>query len=232
MIVYINKVGIEGVTNMDPQVILNKILMIPAILLAFTFHEYAHAITADRLGDKTPRFQGRITLNPIAHIDPMGFILILIMGFGWAKPVQTNPSAYKNYYKDDLKVSAAGPIANLIVAFIFAFLYIIAENFLPLSGGISIIIIKILMFTSYLNCILFFLNLIPIPGFDGFHIVRDLSPKFFYNVSDSILRYQFILFMALIFPILPGGRSVFDYIVGLPGMWLFLRFTDLAGMLF
>ena len=86
--------------------ILNKILMIPAILLAFTFHEYAHAITADRLGDKTPRFQGRLTLNPIVHIDPMGFLLILLVGFGWAKPVQTNPSAYKNYYKDDLKVSA------------------------------------------------------------------------------------------------------------------------------
>jgi Zn-dependent protease len=232
VVVNTNKVEVEGGVNMDSQEILNKILMIPAILLAFTFHEYAHAITADRLGDKTPRFQGRLTLNPIAHIDPIGFILILVVGFGWAKPVQTNPSAFKNYYKDDLKVSAAGPIANLILAFIFAFLYIIAENFLPLSGGISIIIIKILMFTSYLNCILFFLNLIPIPGFDGFHIVRDLSPKFFYNVSDSILRYQFILFMALIFPILPGGRSVFDYIVGLPGMWLFLRFTDLAGMFF
>lgn len=217
---------------MDPEVILNKILMIPAILLAFTFHEYAHAITADRLGDKTPRFQGRITLNPIAHIDPMGFILILIMGFGWAKPVETNPSAYKNYYKDDLKVSAAGPIANLIIAIIFAFLYVISNNFLPIDAGISDIIIKILMFTAYLNCILFFLNLIPIPGFDGYHIVRDLFPKFFYNLSDSITRYQFLLFMALIFPILPGGRSIFDYIVGVPGLWLFSRFVDFAGMFF
>ena len=105
--------------------ILNKILMIPAILLAFTFHEYAHAITADRLGDKTPRFQGRLTLNPIAHIDPIGFLLILLVGFGWAKPVQTNPSAYKNYYKDDLKVSIAGPIANLILGFLFAILSVL-----------------------------------------------------------------------------------------------------------
>lgn len=217
---------------MDSQEILNKILMIPAILLAFTFHEYAHAITSDRLGDKTPRFQGRLTLNPIAHIDPMGFILILIMGFGWAKPVQTNPSAYKNYYKDDLKVSIAGPLANLMLAFIFAFLYVIIESFLPNSGGINLIITKIIMFTAYLNCILFFLNLIPIPGFDGFHIVRDLFPKFFYNISDSITRYQFLLFMALIFPILPGRRSIFDYIVGLPAMWLFSNFRDIARMFF
>jgi len=214
------------------QEILNKILMIPAILLAFTFHEYAHAIMADRLGDKTPRFQGRLTLNPIAHIDPIGFLLILVVGFGWAKPVQTNPSAFKNYYKDDLKVSAAGPIANLILGLIFAVLYVLFVNFFPNDSALNTIIVKILMITGYLNCILFFLNLVPIPGFDGFHIVRDLFPKFFYNLSDTILRYQFMLFMVLIFPILPGGRSIFDYIVGVPGLWLFYRFTDLAGKFF
>ena len=125
---------------MDTQQILGKILMIPAILLAFTFHEYAHAITADRLGDKTPRFQGRLTLNPIAHIDPIGFILILIAGFGWAKPVETNPSAYKNYYKDDLKVSIAGPIANLILGIIFAILTVMFAKFAPNQGGIYEII--------------------------------------------------------------------------------------------
>ena len=94
------------------------ILMIPGMLIAFTFHEYAHAYVADKLGDKTPRFQGRLTLNPIAHIDPIGFIAVLIFSFGWAKPVQTNPSAYKNYHKDDLKVSLAGPIANFLVAIV------------------------------------------------------------------------------------------------------------------
>ncbi len=100
--------------------ILNMILMIPGMLIAFTFHEYAHAYVADKLGDKTPRFQGRLTLNPIAHIDPIGFIAVLIFSFGWAKPVQTNPSAYKNYHKDDLKVSLAGPIANFLVAIVVA----------------------------------------------------------------------------------------------------------------
>ena len=101
----------------------NIIFMIPAILIGFTFHEYAHAKVADKLGDKTPRFQGRLNLNPINHLDPLGTLLILFCGIGWAKPVQVNPSAFKNYYKDDLKVSIAGPIANLIVAFIGTILY-------------------------------------------------------------------------------------------------------------
>ncbi len=196
--------------------ILYKILMIPAILLAFTFHEYAHAITADRLGDKTPRFQGRLTLNPIAHIDPIGFILILVMGFGWAKPVQTNPSAYKNYYKDDLKVSVAGPIANLILGFVFSILTVLFLKYSPTQGSIYSIIMNILQIAGSINCMLFFLNLVPVPGFDGFHIVRDLFPKFFYELSDTINRYQFLIFMVLILPILPGGQSVFYYLVQVP----------------
>ena len=205
--------------------------MIPAILIAFTFHEYAHAFMADRLGDKTPRFQGRLTLNPIVHIDPMGFLLILLVGFGWAKPVQTNPSAYKNYYKDDLKVSAAGPIANLIIGLVFAILLVLFEKFSPLQGQLYKIIGSILYITGGLNCMLFFLNLVPIPGFDGYHIVRDLFPKFFYNLSDTFTRYQFLIFMVLILPILPGGQSVFTYLVQVPGSWLFSLFTNLVAMI-
>lgn len=214
----------------EQQKILYKILMIPAILIAFTFHEYAHAIIADRLGDKTPRFQGRLTLNPIAHIDPMGFILILVVGFGWAKPVQTNPSAYKNYYKDDLKVSAAGPIANLIIGFVFAIFLVLFAKFSPITGELGKIIYAILQITGSLNCVLFFLNLVPVPGFDGFHIVRDLFPKFFYNLSDSITRYQFLIFMLLLLPIV-GGQSVFYYIVQVPGSLLFYFFTNIVAMI-
>jgi Zn-dependent protease len=231
VVVDTNKVGIQGGIKLDTGQILYKVLMIPAILLAFTFHEYAHAITADRLGDKTPRFQGRLTLNPIAHIDPMGFILILIMGFGWAKPVQTNPSAFKNYYKDDLKVSIAGPLANLMLGFIFAILGALFTKFSPIQGALYEIIQSILFITGQINCVLFFLNLVPIPGFDGFHIVRDLFPKFFYNISDAVYRYQFIIFMALIFPILPGGQSIFTYVVGIPANLLFYFFTNMLGII-
>ncbi|MGH4140651.1 site-2 protease family protein [Clostridium sp.] len=205
--------------------------MIPAILIAFTFHEYAHAITADRLGDKTPRFQGRLTLNPIAHIDPMGFIMILIFNFGWAKPVQTNPSAYKNYYKDDLKVSLAGPVANIIIGFVFALLSVLFSKFSPVQGELYTIILQMLMITGVLNCILFFLNLVPIPGFDGFHIVRDLFPKAFYDLSDTLTRYQFLIFMVLVLPILPNNQSVFTYLVQVPGLWLYSLFTNIVGMI-
>ncbi|APC42018.1 peptidase [Clostridium estertheticum subsp. estertheticum] len=216
---------------MDTQQILYKILMIPAILIAFTFHEYAHAIVADRLGDKTPRFQGRLTLNPIAHIDPIGFILILLTGFGWAKPVETNPSSYKNYYRDDLKISFAGPFANLIIGFVFAIFTVLFWKLSPVQGTVFTIIIEILKMTVSINCMLFFLNLVPVPGFDGYHIVRDLFPKFFYNMSDTFTRYQFLIFLVLILPILPGNQSVFTYIVQVPADWVYNIFMNIATML-
>ena len=216
---------------MNTQDILYKVLMVPAILIAFTFHEYAHAIVADRLGDKTPRFQGRLTLNPLVHIDPIGFILILIMGFGWAKPVETNPSSYKNYYRDDLKVSFAGPFANLITAFIFAILTVLFWKYSPTKGNVYTIIVELLQITVSINCMLFFLNLVPVPGFDGYHIVRDLFPKFFYNMSETITRYQFMIFMVLILPILPGGQSVFTYIVQVPAQWVNDIFLNIASMI-
>ncbi|MBX4258362.1 site-2 protease family protein [Clostridium estertheticum] len=205
--------------------------MIPAILIAFTFHEYAHAIVADRLGDKTPRFQGRLTLNPIAHIDPIGFILILLTGFGWAKPVETNPSSYKNYYRDDLKISFAGPFANLIIGFVFAIITVLFWKFSPVQGRVFTIIIEILKITVSINCMLFFLNLVPVPGFDGYHIIRDLFPKFFYNMSDTFTRYQFLIFLVLILPILPGSQSVFTYIVQVPANWVYNIFMNIATML-
>ena len=204
---------------MDMQQIRNIILMLPAILIAFTFHEYSHAIVADRLGDRTPRFQGRLTLNPIAHIEPIGFILILLTGFGWAKPVQTNPSAYKNYYKDDLKVSFAGPFANLIIGFMFAIFAGLLWKYSPTQGNVYDILLQLLKITVSINCMLFFLNLVPVPGFDGYHIIRDLFPKAFYNMSDALTRYQFLIFIALILPILPGNQSVFTYIVQVPADW-------------
>ncbi|MBU5590479.1 site-2 protease family protein [Clostridium sp. MSJ-4] len=196
--------------------ILHMILMIPAILIGFTFHEYAHAVVADRLGDKTPRFQGRLTLNPINHIDPIGFIMILIVGFGWAKPVQVNPSAFKNYYKDDLKVSLAGPIANLLVAISSALILALFMIFVKFTDGnkITSIITLIINYMIHINVMLFFLNLMPIPGFDGFHIIRDLFPSKFYKYADTIHRYQNIIL--IIFIVSP----IVDYLVGMPTAYL------------
>ena len=198
--------------------ILETLLLIPGILIGLTFHEFAHAYIADKLGDKTPRFQGRLTLNPIVHIDPIGFLMMLIFKFGWAKPVETNPSAYKRYYKDDLKVSLAGPIANLIVAFLSAILIVLFVKLLKvvnMDSSLVMIIYHILVLSVSINCSLFVLNLLPIPGFDGFHVLRDLFPKFFYNISDAIYRYQF--FIMIIFLASPLA----SIIIGKPAGFLF-----------
>lgn len=187
--------------------ILNMILMIPGMIIAFTFHEYAHALVADRLGDKTPRFQGRLTLNPVSHIDPIGFIAVLIFSFGWAKPVQTNPSAYKNYYKDDLKVSLAGPIANFLIAIIAAlilgFYTTFAYGILPTAlGGV---LYSMIFMTLVININIGLFNLIPIPGLDGFSLLRDLRPNTFHRFEEKFYQYQMVIMIALIFV---GGRII------------------------
>ena len=211
--------------------LLGKVLMIPAILVAFTFHEYAHARVAVKLGDNTPKYQGRLTLNPFAHIDLLGFFMILFVGFGWAKPVQTNPNALKNYYKDDLKISIAGPIANLACSIVAVILLAILEMMLP-NAKLKQIIITIVYLTAYYNCLWMFLNLIPIPGFDGFHILKDLFPHQFYKISDKIYGYQLVIFILLIAPILGGGRSLLTYLVEIPANYLFSVLINLVGLVF
>jgi len=210
--------------------ILEKVLIIPAILIGLTFHEYAHALVADRLGDKTPKFQGRLTLNPFVHIDIIGFIMIMLIGFGWAKPVETNPRAYKNFYKDDLKVSLAGPLANLVVAFLGALLIGIFSKLGLLSlsnmGNLSSIIISILSAIISINCMLFVFNLIPIPGLDGFHILRDLFPSTFYRVSDYIYRYQLIILLVFV------ATPLATYIVGVPSAFLYKFFIRFVSIIF
>lgn len=205
----------------------NIIFTIPAILIGFTFHEYAHAKMADRLGDKTPRFQGRLNLNPINHLDPLGTILILFCGIGWAKPVQVNPSAFKNYYKDDLKVSIAGPIANLIVAFFGMILYftlVLINREFTLGGSLLSVLVIITTYIIQINITLFVFNLLPLPGLDGFSILRDLSPKHFYKVSDSLYRYQFLIFIAIIFI---GGP-----IIRIPSNLIMRLLTSIVGSIF
>lgn len=188
--------------------LLRSVLSIPGILLGFAFHEYAHAKVADRLGDKTPRFEGRLTLNPLAHIDIMGFLLIVFAGFGWAKPVRVNKRAFKNYYKDDLKVSAAGPLANLVLAFILTIVLAIYQKYVLLNAGnnLTVIIDYIIDYAVLINVSLFIFNLLPLPGLDGLSILQDFSPKTYYKIADQIYRYQFII---LVVVVVIGGRILY-----------------------
>ncbi|KOR25339.1 site-2 protease family protein [Clostridium sp. L74] len=210
--------------------ILSKILIIPAILVGLTVHEFAHAYVADKLGDKTPKFQGRLTLNPFSHIDIIGFVMILLIGFGWAKPVQVNPSALKRGYKDEIKVSVAGVTANVITAFLFALLtaFLLKLNLVNFGDITSLggIIGIILNYIVRINCMLAIFNLMPIPGLDGFDILRDLWPKTFYKISDVIYRYQMIIL--LIFVVTP----ISSFLVGIPTNFLHYSFMKIAMIIF
>lgn len=200
--------------------LLSKILSIPGLLLAFTVHEFAHAITAYKLGDDTPKYQGRLTLSPFAHLDPIGFLMMFLVGFGWAKPVETNPLAYKNYRKDDLKVSLAGPLGNLLGAFGCAIILSLLTNFVDCTSEVCQIARLIIYLGLDINSLLFLLNLIPIPGFDGYHILDDLFPTFTGKLPRGIESYGLIIFIVFTLPILPGGRSVFTYLVDIPSSYI------------
>ncbi|KGN01991.1 peptidase [Clostridium novyi A str. 4570] len=204
------------------QSVLNIILMIPSILIAFTFHEYAHALVAYKLGDDTPKHQGRLSLNPLVHIDIIGFLMLLFLKFGWAKPVETNPRAFKNYYKDDLKVSIAGVIGNLVAALLASIILaglIIINN----KSDSMVIILNMVICVIETNCLLVFLNLLPIPGFDGFHVLRDLFPKFFYEIEEKLYTYRYMILLVLLIPIPGLGSSIINFILDVPAE----KLTDL-----
>ena len=163
------------------------------IFVALPFHEFAHAAAAVALGDDTPRRQGRYTLNPLPHIDPMGAILIALTGFGWARPVQWNP---RNITIDrklgSIIVSLAGPLSNLLLA-------IVAAILVRLVPGGNAFITTFLLFFIQINVLLFVFNLIPVPPLDGSHVLFALLPGDNFNLQMQLSRYGFLILMVVIF---------------------------------
>ena len=205
--------------------LLGIIFTIPAVLIAFTAQGYGKAKMADMLGDKTPRFQGRVSLNPIDHIDLMGFVMIVLVGFGWTKPIDTNPNAYKRGYKDVMKVTLAGPIANLFVGFIGAFIFMFFANIfwgiIPESP--YMVAYSMLKAIVQVNISLFIFNLLPLPGLAGFDIMKSLWPKTFYKMADTIYQYQMFILIAVVI----GGK----YILGIPVSIIYNLFMNIARMI-
>lgn len=182
--------------------IYDKAIMIPAILIAFAFHEFAHAFVADKLGDDTPRYEGRLTLNPANHIEPAGFLMIIIFGFGWAKPVRTNPSAYRNYYRDDFWVSIAGPIANFLTSILFTIIFAFFLKYVDInmSQNSAINVFNdMINEVITLNVLLGFFNLLPIPGFDGFHALKDLFRGGLNNIEEKLWQIRPLLLIGAVY---------------------------------
>ena len=181
----------------------NALYVVPAILISLTFHEFGHAYAAYKMGDPTARNLGRMTLNPLAHIDPVGFILLVLFGFGWAKPVPVNPRNYNNFKKGEIVVSLAGVTMNLILAvlgamILYTLLAVNGYNKMMKDNVLSTIAIILYYFVG-LNCGLIVFNLIPIPPLDGSHVIITLFGK---NIPSSILlnmqRYGSIILVAAV----------------------------------
>lgn len=191
-------------------------------------HEYAHAWMAVRLGDDTPRLSGRLTLRPMAHIDPIGALMILLVGFGYAKPVQVNMHNLKNGRKSFALVALAGPLSNLVMALIFTFcetvIYVIALNAnLPIS--VYTVLGSFFSFAASINISLAVFNLLPIPPLDGSRIANLLLPSKYYFTIMKYERYIMIGMFVLLWTgilstplsLLAGVVSMgFDFIVRLP----------------
>ena len=160
---------------------------IPAVIIGLTIHELAHAYTAYKLGDMTAKNDGRLTFNPLKHIDPLGFILIVIAGFGWAKPVGFNPDNLKNKHRDEILISLAGPFSNFLLAILFL---IVARAlfFLPYFHGTptGLVVVNRLVLWAVINFGLFVFNLLPIPPLDGSHVyttfLKEINPKLLQNM--------------------------------------------------
>jgi Zn-dependent protease len=181
------------VLGLDPYLI---ILTIPALVIGFTFHEFAHAWVATYFGDDTPLRQGRVTLNPLVHLDPMGTILLLVAGFGWAKPVQVNTAALQPRVLGDIMVSLAGVIMNFLVAIIFTVLTAIS-NAGFFTGYYNETVTDMLWRVVVINVLLCVFNLIPLPPLDGFHVARYLFPRSMEHIVSTLYRMGPILLILL-----------------------------------
>jgi len=197
------------------------LLIAPPILLALTFHEYAHAYVAYRHGDDTAKQSGRLTLNPLRHLDPLGTIMIFLVHFGWAKPVPVNPYQLRNPKKDMLWISAAGPLANMVLALISGILIRLVFAFGGAPGRHSVagLLVFMVVMSLQINLALAIFNILPIAPLDGSKILYGLLPARYADKIYFLERYgPFILIGLIIF-----GRATGVSILG--GLiWPFVRF--------
>lgn len=186
----------------NPNELLALVLTLPGVIIAITFHEFAHAWMADRLGDDTPREQGRLNLNPLSHLDPFGFIMLVFVHFGWGKPVEINPRNFnrdKSMSAQEAMVAFAGPLMNIILAFVFTIIYFLIYKFALafVYTKVGFVVMLIISMTISVNIGLGIFNLVPLPPLDGSKILNHFLP---YNAKEWFLNHQnifYIIFMVI-----------------------------------
>jgi Zn-dependent protease len=211
--------------GLSPQELLK---LLPAILVGLTVHELAHAWVALRLGDDTPRLMGRVSLNPLKHIDLVGFIMLVVAGFGWAKPVMINRANLKRPVRDDIFIALAGPLSNLLFSLLLVVLLKAVVTLVPFgSRQVFQTVTSVFLVFIAINVSLGLFNLLPIPPLDGSHVVGNLlagkaGAAVYFRYGSYLLLALILLERILQVEILPVGRAV-SWVVG-----LLLRLVGLA----
>ncbi len=219
-------------TSTDGLLVL--LITLPAILIAITFHEFAHAFAADKLGDNTPRNQGRLTLNPLKHIDPIGFALLIVAGFGWGKPVQVNPRYFNrkiSMTKAEAIVAFAGPLMNIILAIISTIIMACLIKFNALANlpiKTAWIILVFIMELILINVGLGLFNLIPLPPLDGHKILNHFLP---YKAKEWMARNEQIMYIVFIAIWITGiAGTVISPVIKISARGLGLLFGSVFGV--
>lgn len=197
---------LDGDFNNPMDWFMNKLILLPGILIGLSFHEFAHGYVSHKLGDPIPELQGRLTINPAAHIDPLGFVALVFAGFGWGVPVQIDPRYYKNRRSGELMVALAGVAMNLLIAIVFCFIikaiFILNPSFL--SETLGQVLIDMLISVVSINIVLMVFNLLPVPPLDGFGVITELFNLRKYSWYYNIYNNGFPILMVLIIFNIPG----------------------------
>jgi len=211
--------------NLDAATLIARAIV---LLVAFTIHELAHAITADRMGDPTPRNMGRITLNPLKHLDPVGTVALLLVGFGWAKPVMVNPNNLKGNPRSSMAiVAAAGPTSNMVMALLGCIPFWLGLVDFTFNSGANFHAFLLLLFV-WLIVVLAIFNLFMFLTFDGFKILMGILPPDIAYQMRPMEQYGPILLMAVVFILPMVGIDVLYYLVWLPASTITMTMVSIG----